>query len=112
MKRCSKQFMKKFQNIRLKGVDYEPQKSNVEKWGWPGSIPSFILNREKDHINDPNAIGVYFTIDRIGYIPKELAAELAPKMDQGHQFDAILEKRNTSLYGTKVGLTVSIVEVF
>jgi hypothetical protein len=103
--------MAKYKHIRLAGVDFEPQKSNIQKWGWPGSIPSFILNRERDHKKDPNAIGVYFTIDRIGYIPKEKAAELAPKMDAGHKFDALLIKRNTCYWDTKVGLTVTIVEV-
>jgi hypothetical protein len=109
--RCSEAFMSKFKHIRLAGTDHEPHITNIEKWGWPGEIPFFILNRERQNEYDPNAIGVFFTIDRIGYIPKELAVILAPLMDDGHKFDAILESRNTCDWSNRVGLTVTIVEV-
>lgn len=110
-KRCSKEFMKKFQNIRIAGANHEPHKTNIQKWGWPGEIPSFILNRERDNKYDPNAIGIYFLMDRMGYVDKERAVELAPKMDAGHKFDALLIKRNTCDWDTNVGLTMTIVEV-
>lgn len=41
------------------------------------------LIREPDNPYDPNAIAVYHMAHRVGYLPRTLAAELAPQMDQG-----------------------------
>ena len=46
-----------------------------------------FLKRDCGNIYDPNAILVVDAMDRqLGFISKELAAELAPKMDAGQKF--------------------------
>jgi hypothetical protein len=110
MKRCSEAFMSKFKHIRLAGTDFEPHKTNVERWGW-ADIPSYNLIREPNNKHDPNAIGVYFLRDRLGYIKRDLAAQLAPTMDSGKQYYAVFVKRNTCSWTDTVGLTVSVYEL-
>ena len=59
------------------------------------------LKREKDNQYDQNAIAVYVNnksnhsnkiTAQIGYIKKELAAELAPRMDKGETFKCKIKK--------------------
>ena len=110
-RRCSKEFMEQFQNISLKGVDFEPQKSNLEKYGRP-ETGVYELVREPDNSHDPNAIGVFFLKHRIGYIDRDQAPKLSPLMDKGIEFYAEYEHLNTCDWEPGVGITVSIFEVF
>jgi len=68
--------------------------------------------REPDNPYDPNAIKVALAgIVFLGYVPKEIAKELAPLMDQGKSFMAFFVSRNEHpSYGT-IGLTVRIEEL-
>jgi HIRAN domain len=51
-----------------------------------------VLTREPDNPKDPNAIMVNLPVRggahmlELGYVPKELAAQIAPRMDAGEQF--------------------------
>lgn len=48
------------------------------------------LVREKDNQYDPNAIKVFYVPHHLGYLPKQTAAELAPLIDKGRTFFAII----------------------
>ena len=42
--------------------------------------------REKDNSYDPNAVGIYWGQYQIGYIPRDVAAKIAPQIDGGQKF--------------------------
>lgn len=69
----------------------------VEPYTYKTQYP-LVLVREPKNEADPNAIMVLAEADRssirrkVGYVPQELARNLAPLMDQGHQFAATLTK--------------------
>lgn len=82
--------MKTF-NVQGAFVKHDGQNSTgfelIRKYAGPGSI--FILEREPDNPYDKNAIFVKQEFKKsghcvvLGYVPKKLAAEFAPLMDQG-----------------------------
>jgi hypothetical protein len=45
---------------------------------------------------------------KLGYVPKDIAKHLAPKMDAGVEFEAEYVSRNTCSYNDTVGLTIKI----
>lgn len=69
---------------RLAGVSYEGRQVYVEKMSKDTPL---VLKREPQNPYDPNAIAVIacFPMEeqKIGYIPKEIAKEMAEKMDAG-----------------------------
>ena len=72
----------------------------------------FALVREPDNQHDSNAIRVaLFGEFFMGYIPKDIARELAPMMDSGMEFDAEFICVNKHPYHDVVGLTVKSVEM-
>jgi HIRAN domain len=96
--------------IKLAGVTFRDAQSNIRTFGCE-DIGSYALVREPDNPHDPNAIrvalgGILF----LGYVPKEIAKELAPVMDQGRQFIAFFVSRNEHPFHGTVGLTVRIEE--
>ena len=85
--------------------------ANIKTFGSP-DIRWFALVREPDNQHDPNAIRVaLFGEFFMGYIPKEIAVQLAPLMDAGREFDAEFVCVNKHPYHDMVGLTVKIVEM-
>ena len=44
------------------------------------------VKREPKNKHDPNACAVYCRRKRIGYIPRQSAAVLAPLLDRGHKY--------------------------
>jgi hypothetical protein len=48
------------------------------------------LRRDPDNEHDPNAIQVIADGQQLGWVPRELAEELAPKLDSGEAWEAIL----------------------
>ena len=97
--------------IRLSGVSYGDAQQNIRKWGCR-DIGIYTLCRETCNPHDPNAIRVaLFSHFFMGYIPKDVAAQLAPLMDGGRLFDAEFICVNKHPYHDVVGLTVKIVEV-
>jgi len=97
--------------VRLSGVSFGTAQSNIKTFGSP-EIRWFALFREAGNQHDPNAIRVaLFGELFMGYVPKEIARELAPLMDAGRDFDAEFVCVNKHPYHEVVGLTVKIVEM-
>jgi HIRAN domain len=65
------------------------------------------LRREPDNEHDPNAIAVLAGGAQVGWVPRELAAELAPKLDAGRPWSAVvLREQRRSPRDPRHGLTM------
>ena len=98
------------QTVKLAGTSFGNTKRHVRTFG-NADIGRFCLDREPDNPHDPNAIkvtvaGVVF----LGYLPREVAKELAPLMDQGKKFMAYFVSRDENRAFGTLGLTVRIEE--
>jgi hypothetical protein len=97
--------------VKLAGVSFGNAQANIKTFGCP-DIRWFALFREPGNQHDPNAIRVaLFGEFFMGYVPKEIARELAPLMDAGKEFDAEFVCVNRHPRHDIVGLTVKIVEM-
>jgi hypothetical protein len=96
-------------NTKLAGVTFAECQQNINKWGYP-DIGYFRLEREPDNLHDPNAVGVWFLNDRLGYLPRPVSKRLAPVIDVGEQLIAKLVCRNQIALDSIIGLTVRIME--
>lgn len=94
---------------RLAGVTFDNCQANIRQWGCP-DIGYFRLERDPDNPHDPNAIGVWFLNDRLGYLQKTVAEKLAPLIDTGRNFSAEFISLNEYAPFKNIGLTVRIVE--
>ncbi len=66
-----------------------------------------ILRRDPHNEHDANAIEVLAGGHQIGWVPRELAAELAPQMDAGHPWAAVvLREQRPSPRDPRSGLTM------
>jgi hypothetical protein len=71
----------------------------------PGS--PLELRRDPDNEHDPNAIMVLAGDAQAGWVPRELAAELAPRLDAGEAWSAVvLRERRDSPRDPRTGLTM------
>jgi hypothetical protein len=72
----------------------------------PGS--PLVLRRQPDNEHDPNAIAVHTAGgDQLGFVPRELAAELAPQLDAGAEWSALaLRERRASPRDPRTGMTM------
>jgi HIRAN domain len=71
----------------------------------PGS--PLELRRDPDNPHDPNAIAVHAGEDQVGWVPRELAAELAPQLDAGADWSAVvLREQRTSPRDPRTGITM------
>jgi hypothetical protein len=67
------------------------------------------LRRDADNPHDPNAIQVHPSDGgaQVGWVPRELAAELAPELDAGRQWSAVvLREQRRSPRDPRHGLTM------
>jgi hypothetical protein len=65
------------------------------------------LRRDPDNPHDPNAIAVMAADQQVGWVPRELAAELAPQLDAGRPWSAVaLRERRRSPRDPRQGLTL------
>ena len=96
-------------HTKLAGVTFDNCQDSIKKWGHR-DIGYFMLEREPDNPHDPNAVGVWFLNDRLGYLQKPIAEKLSPVMDAGTKFTAKFISRNQFAPDSIVGLTVEIVE--
>jgi hypothetical protein len=66
------------------------------------------LRRDAGNPHDPNAIAVHAPGgEQLGWVPKEIAAELAPELDAGHAWAAIvLREQRVSPRDPPSGLTM------
>jgi hypothetical protein len=96
--------------IKLAGVSYGDCQGNIRQFGCK-DIGSYALIREPDNPHDLNAIAVSLGgVWHMGYLPKHIAKDLAPLMDEGRSFMAEFVCRNGHPAKDLVGLTVRIVE--
>ena len=95
--------------IKLAGVTVKDAQKNIKKFGCK-DIGSFALVREPDNPHDPNAIRVELGGLYLGYVPRHIAKDLAPEMDEGKRFIALFVSRNEHPLHDTVGLTVQVVE--
>ena len=71
----------------------------------PGS--PLTLRRDRDNPHDPNAIAVDAGGEQVGWVPRELAAELAPEIDGGKPWSAVvLRDQRASPRDPRTGLTM------
>ena len=71
----------------------------------PGS--ALELRRDPANEHDPNAIAVHAGGEQVGWVPRELAAELAPLLDEGQTWAAIvLREQRRSPRDPRHGLTM------
>jgi HIRAN domain-containing protein len=65
------------------------------------------LRRDPGNEHDPNAIQVLAAGEQIGWVPREIAAELAPELDAGRTWSAIaLREQRDSPRDPRTGLTM------
>lgn len=65
------------------------------------------LRRDPDNEHDPNAIAVLAGGEQVGWVPREVAAELAPELDAGRPWAAaVLREHRTSPRDPRTGLTL------
>jgi HIRAN domain len=73
----------------------------------PGSV--LELRRDLDNEHDPNAIAVHGPGggEQVGWVPRELAEEIAPELDAGREWSAIvLREARVSPRDPRTGLTM------
>jgi hypothetical protein len=72
----------------------------------PGA--ALTLRREPDNEHDPNAIAVLTAAgDQAGWVPREVAADVAPALDAGRPWAAVvLRERRASPRDPRTGLTM------
>ena len=70
---------------RLAGITFEGRQKTIKKFAFPKS--KYELVRQPDNQYDENAIMVTAAGHDIGYLPKYLAAELAPIIDAGQKLN-------------------------
>jgi HIRAN domain-containing protein len=66
------------------------------------------LRRDSDNPHDPNAIAVHAVGgEQVGWVPRELAAEIAPELDAGRPWSAlVLREQRRSPRDPRRGLTM------
>jgi hypothetical protein len=73
----------------------------------PGSL--LELRRDPGNEHDPNAIGVHTWAggEQVGWVPRELAEEIAPQLDAGRPWSAtVLREQRASPRDPRTGLTM------
>jgi hypothetical protein len=72
------------------------------------------LRRDRDNPHDPNAIAVHPLGggEQVGWVPRELAAEIAPQLDSGKPWSAlVLREQRRSPRDPRRGLTMLLAPV-
>ena len=77
----------------------------------PGS--ALVLRRDRDNEYDANAIAVETTEgDVLGFVPRDLAAEIAPRIDEGEAYSAlVLREQRATPRDPRTGLTMLLAPV-
>lgn len=76
--------------IKLAGVSYGKRQQVISRLEVGSPVR---LVRERSNRNDKNAVSVYVGWSSVGWIPAEVAVELAPLLDAGTKYDAIVISR-------------------
>lgn len=98
-----------YRKFKVEGMFVGKRREHAQKYVKRGS--NFDLTREPENPYDRNAIlvelpvrGGQYKID-LGYLPKEIAAEVAPLMDAGTQFKATFR---TNIINDKTGKLIHL----
>ena len=94
---------------KLAGVSFGECQQNIKLFGNRG-INSYCLKREPTNPYDSNAIWVGIGTYHLGYLPKQVAKNLALLIDAGRRFEAEYVSLNRCSCSDTVGLTVKILE--
>jgi HIRAN domain len=71
----------------------------------PGA--ALVLRRDPGNEHDPNAVKVCLGGEQLGWVPRDLAAELAPRLDAGEEWSAvILREQRPSPRDSRTGVTM------
>jgi hypothetical protein len=66
-----------------------------------------VLRRDRENPHDANAIAVHAGGEQVGWVPRELAAELAGELDAGRPWSAVvLRERRASPRDPRTGVTM------
>jgi len=90
---------------KVVGVTYEGRQDIIEDLS-EGDVLELIRNRNNAH--DENAIAVFYHSDQIGFLCRELAARLAPLMDEGNEFCAVVSEITGGENGIGYGVNIEI----
>jgi len=72
-----------------------------------GPGKSLELRRDPENEHDPNAVAVHAGGAQVGWVPREVAAELAPELDEGRPWSAlVLREQRRSPRDPRHGLTM------
>ncbi|WP_335499748.1 HIRAN domain-containing protein [Neobacillus drentensis] len=102
---CGWQLTKAYINtmVKLAGVTYDGRQGLISSLSVYDPI---MIRRDRNNAYDRNAIGIYNSRNQnIGWIPRDVAATLAPKMDSGVKLYAKTNKKlggNGYNYGLEV----------
>jgi hypothetical protein len=88
---------------------------HADALGGDGAAPGspLELRRDRGNPHDPNAIAVHerHTGDQVGWVPREVAAELAPELDAGRPWAAVvLREQRRSPRDPRHGLTMLLAQ--
>ncbi|MFP7299032.1 HIRAN domain-containing protein [Neobacillus niacini] len=99
--------------IRLTGVTFEGRQEVISKLA---SRAIILIKRRPNNAHDKNAIEVVTESEEsIGWIPRNIAASLAPQIDRGVLFDVRMIRRtggNGYHYGIEIEVTKSMDNLF
>lgn len=94
------------QHIRLAGVTYEGRQQRIARLSLYDTI---YLERDYHNLHDKNAVGVFNSNgESIGWIPRDIAAWLAPRLDRDEEFNVGINRilgGDGLSYGVEILLT-------
>ncbi len=92
--------------LGIAGAAHQDQSGLGSDAAAPGQ--PLALRRDLDNAHDPNAIAVHTAGgEQLGWVPREVAAELAPEIDAGQAWSAVvLRDRRVSPRDPRSGLTM------
>lgn len=91
---------------KVVGVTFD-NRQNYVKQCYEGQTLKLV--RDKLNPHDKNAIAVYAGNNQVGFISKEIAAQLAPKIDRGEQYQCYVANVTGGLDKT-YGLNIKVVK--
>lgn len=84
------------------GMQYRPLSQNQRDAIKDGD--ALVLKREPKNTHDRNAVAIFHGDVMIGYIPRAFNKELAKALDEGFEFEAVVDDAHA--FGDTVTLTV------
>ena len=102
--------LNELKTIKLAAVTQGDAQDVIQQIVQEAGVSDFQLIRESDNAFDSNAVRVDCCTMFVGYIPKELSAEVAQIIDAGVILKGQLNKVNKCSGHSTLGLTIDIVE--